>query len=214
MDYRNLESIEKTISSYSEALQKLLAICPKLYPSGNEYNQRVVLPTSWRPAFGADTARLLPYANHLVVVEFRRLITFPDRPEHTTKEHRLWREDFFSVRWEIRVPFSIYSWEVGRQSYTDDKDVQHKAVPDTMEPWCSPQYLTIADNPYTGKSWGLKDWYSKHNEIKNYLNNTQISEKQQESYAKEIAEADVEIVKWQKIMGNTLQMTELLRPPT
>lgn len=211
MDYRNLESVGATIGSYLEAFQKLVAICPKLESSANESNQRVVLPTSWRPAFGTSREKLLPYANSLIAVEFHRLVEYGEAPQFITERHRLWKEDFFSVRWAIRVPFSIHVWEIGHSAYTDEKEVLHEAVPDTMKPWCSPQHLTIADGSYTGKSWGLKDWYAKHDEIEHYLDETQVEEKQREHYTKEVAGADKEVARWQEAIGSASHMAELLR---
>ena len=64
-----------------------------------------------------------------------------------------------------------------------------------MKEWCSPQYLTLEIFSHTGKSWGLKDWNTKYNEICDFLKLSDLAT--QKKYQNAFVEASRDVAKWE-----------------
>ena len=211
MDYFNKVSILATQESYNEALNKLLALCPNVEPSANEYNSRVVMPTSWRPLFGFKREELLRHVNH-ISTRYEHLFDF-DNPKVISKNNTIWKERWFIVYCAIQFPFSIYGWEMARQEYPEGYDDDGNpigkcvTIPANISEWCSPQHITL--EVYDGvwdKAWALKDWSVKYNEIVNFSKQFESIEAQA-NYAKGLLQASKEVAKWEEAISRLQELT-------
>lgn len=202
MDYFNKDSITATQRSYNEALDKLLELCPNIEPSANEYNQRIVTPTSWRPKFGHNEDVLLRHIN-FITTRFETLFNFGN-PKVIDPSYTIWKERWFVVYCAIQFPFKIYGWNYAITTYPKGYDEdgnpigEPQHIPAMMKEWDTPHYLTLV--VYDGawdKGWGLRDWHIKHDEIANFGKSFgDITTK--DKYLKELKKADDEVSKWEQ----------------
>lgn len=194
MDYRNLESLQATLDSYWQALDKMREYAIDFEPSCNEFNSRTVLPTHWRPVEQYDRDKLRKDANHLFATH-ANLVDF-GKARYLAKGY--WDYDaYFKVSWQLQIPFDIYVWECGTTSYPDGFDEDGKPLgkplytPARMVKWCSPQYLCLGEiSNWATKSWALPDWKIKHQEIEIFMDD---NPNLREQYRKAVQEADREI---------------------
>lgn len=202
MEYINLKTTELTIGSYMTAFRALLELCPRLECSANESNQRVILPTYWRLAFGVKPSNLIPHCSY---IEARHESLFDwGRPQLIQPSWTSWVYKYFSVSWGISIPFSIFREELAmRRCIEEDENgdcIKWEDIPAQIKEWCSPQHLTLeVSNSSWGLSWGLKDWHIKYNEICSYFKEAPLDIQSQ--YQKAIVEASQEVAKWEKAMS-------------
>jgi hypothetical protein len=209
MDYRDGTSTIATIKSYQEAFTRMTQYAKEVEPSCNEFNQRVVLPTQWRPVGGYDAERLRKDANYLFTEHAALIENIGDKPRYLKKGY--WDYDaYFKVSWQLRIPFNIYAWEIPRIEYPDGFDAEGNPIgeplhiPAKMVEWCSPQYLCLGEISGWGmKSWSLPDWRDKQDEILSFMDDNPILKDQ---YHKKVEEANKHYAEWLRLLDrmNTL----------
>lgn len=195
--YLDLKATQKTIKSYMDAYKGILAICPRLEPSTNDYNGRTVLPTTYRPATG-------------VIVNFPELATIFHisteelfewgKPKFISPQWNIWQDSFISIHLSILVQFSIYTWEIGRAAYTDEET--GKAYPEikpSIQEW-SKENIHLECNHWGYRNYGLKDWKSKYTEIFELLDNNKngLTKK----YKEQMLDIDKKVLHWQETINN------------
>jgi hypothetical protein len=171
-------------------------------PSCNEFNQRAVLPTQWRPVGGYDTERLRKDANYLST-QHADLIEIIDKPRYLKKGH--WDYDaYFKVSWQLRIPFNIFAWESPRTEYPDGFDAEENPIgkplyiPAKLSEWCSPQYLCLGEiSGWAMKSWSLPNWRDKPGEILSFMDDNPILRDQ---YHKKVEEANKHYAEWLRLL--------------
>lgn len=200
MDYVNKQSIEATVNSYYQALDKLTNLCPNLEMEANCYNQRIALPTSFRPKFGFDNKVLWSNVNN-IRVQFEPLMDF-GQPKIISQSYTIWRERWLYIYAYIDVPFTYYAWECATVTYPDgfDETGEPKGMPKTtpakMVEWCSPQCITLEVSGCWGKAFAIKDWNAKHQEIVD-LGDVFLDKKIKDIYLEGVAKADKALAEWQ-----------------
>ncbi len=195
MGYRNLESIEATITSYLDAFNKMRAYCGNVECSASESNSRSILPTQWRPTFGQGNDKFRKDANYLSATHAKLLEL--GKARFLAKGY--WDYDsYFKVSWQIQFPFKLYEWEIGNSEYTNDDGKTIPSTPTIMKEWCSPQYLCLGEISGWGmKSWALPDWWAKHTEIESFMDDNPILK---DKYREVVKQADKEVETWQKAL--------------
>jgi len=195
--YLDLKATQKTTKSYMDAYKGILAICPRLEPSTNDFNGRTVLPTTYRPATG-------------VIVNFPELATnfhistdelFDwGKPKFIEPQWSMWKDNFIRIYLSISSPFSIYVWEVGRSGYTDEETGKtYPSVPSTIKEW-GKENIRLECNHWGYKSFGLKDWKTKYTEILELLDNNKNG--LVNKYKEQISDIDKKVIKWQETINN------------
>jgi hypothetical protein len=188
------ETIRLTLESYTKAIAEIAAICDdKFEPSCNEYNMSVAAPKEVRPTSVTHRGRLMRHAQGVIVGGYDRNALFDfGRPRQVEPGHRVWRSSFFKVSFWLRRQFGLYRWECGRMaSYGDDGEIITPGVPAHID--CrDDQFITLR---WSGKSWGLRDWKKKADEIRTYCD--VCCDEVRDEYAKRYREACDEVSRWE-----------------
>jgi len=196
MDYINKESTEKTFASYMQAFEELSALCLDFEPEAMESNNRIALPTRFRPVGGYKRELLLSHCNH-ISINHEKLFEY-GRPLILSPSMWKWCSDFFQISLAIYKPFSLYRWDYSRQVCEGGFDEEgnciggYKTIPAQMREWCSPQYIRL-DIP--GMKLGLGDWYLKQNELTQF--GKLLSADLQDKYEAAIQTTQNEVTKWE-----------------
>ena len=204
-DYRDRTSIISTVKSYMKAFRQVTELCPHLEPTASDFNRGSVLPTTWRPSFGYN--RSLLYSKCTEVNTRYDSLFDSSTPKIISERHTLWSREFFTVYCSISIPFDIYDWDMARQVCEGGFDEEgncpggYTSIPPKMKPWSSPRYLRIEvlDSSW-GKSWGLRDWNTKYDEICDF--GKQFPVDLQDKYNKGVVEASTEVAKWEEAIEN------------
>ncbi len=165
-DWHDKETMRKTLESYSDALDKLLAICPKLHASTSAYNGRFPAPCSWSSQWGADNARLRKHATSVSIRVAE--ILYVGRSNAIQEKDFTWRSSFFKVDFKWTTKFPLWGWRTARagsvERIDDSTGETYPAI--AAEPARIEQSQSVTmDLNWEGPSFGLKDWFTKADEI-------------------------------------------------
>jgi len=195
MDWCDAETIRKTINSWQHAVDSLLTICPKIEPDVNDYNSKNPAPCSWRLVCGARDDFLREHASGIFTHQ-AELFEY-GRPRDHTPQSWVWRSSFLKMSFVITRPFHMYGWRagsMGRTAGVNEDGSPYDAIPakpakiDSLK-----RHVTLR---FDGQSFGLADWYIKHEEILAVCD--ECTAEVRDKYLAAVEKADEDVRKWQE----------------
>lgn len=203
MDWMNRESMDRQVEDYNSALNKLLAVCPKLKPGTNNHNS--MFPLRFEMVWNVDKNSLIAAANEVIVkrAEILETPTFrgPTRiKSHTGPGTTIWDYNFFEVSFSLSVTVNRFGWEPGTLAGAG-RPIQEQRIASYK------QSMTLVG---AGGNWGLGSWYKRARDIRHYADaaTAEIQEAYMEYYEK--ACEDVKI--WEQLSQQPKEVLTIPKP--
>jgi len=195
MTWHDAETFDLTLNRYRAVVAEVLAICPQVEISCNEFNQRVLCPRAFSPAHGYEKRELTAHATSLSIQQ--EPLFEGNRPKEIAPNYWTWKSDFFSTRFYKYWTVELLAREPGYAAsaeYTDDDGNFHKAspaVPARIRPIGGGERVTLQ---LYERRFGLGWW--KKNRVEILALACLCNEEIKGEYAAAISKADTEIGHW------------------